>query len=130
MQISDLAKHKIEKAYYAGLSIRAAARFADVAKQTAHTVYRGLAPIQCPCGRQREHKGWCRYRVALSPARREFLFGFVPVRVSTIEHWNAMERETLLKCGVRPKTIQAQVPVAVVTFIKPLTKEMLMRGRA
>lgn len=129
MQINDLERHKLEKAYYAGLSIRAAARFAGVAKQTAHTVYKSLSPIQCPCGRSREHKGWCEYRVALSPARREFLMTLVPVRATTVEHWDFLEHLTLSKCGFRTKT-QAQIPVATVTFIKPLTKEMLMMGRA
>lgn len=55
-----------------GMSIRAAARYAGVARATAHKYSHGVS-ARCPCGDDARHRGWCSYRVSRSPRRRAFL---------------------------------------------------------
>lgn len=61
-------------AFIRGASTRVGARYAGVERQTAKRWFQiwrrqGVDP-RCPCGRPSVHRGWCRYRFKLSPARQ------------------------------------------------------------
>lgn len=59
----------------AGYSIRRIAKMVGLSKVTVNGYIKrfGISRGQCPCGQVGSHQGWCSYRIALSPVRREFL---------------------------------------------------------
>lgn len=86
-------EQKLEAAYRAGLSIRSAAQFADVAKGTARKYFRAYPPMDCPCGRRLPHRGWCSYRVAKSPKRQAILARIAPLKQTTLARWRRESKE-------------------------------------
>lgn len=82
LTIADtLTVYKPEKLYAAqrffqeGHSIRFTAQAVGISKRTAETYRKLLFPstiILCSCGKPAGHKGWCAWRIALSPARQEW----------------------------------------------------------
>lgn len=57
-----------------GMSIRAAARFAGYSRPSAQKwASKWRIHSNCRCGRPASHRGWCSWRLRLSPARRMFL---------------------------------------------------------
>ena len=60
-------------AFECGLSIRAAAKFAECSKNTAKKWHRRWAiSASCGCGKPSIHSGWCRYRLDRSKSRRAY----------------------------------------------------------
>lgn len=56
-----------------GHTIRQVAKEAKVAKHTVNEIAKKLERPACPCGREVEHRGWCKFRFENSPKRQELL---------------------------------------------------------
>jgi transposase-like protein len=73
-RISLEKEDALRAAFAEGLSIRAAARSAGVAKRTAEAYAEILGrPVECRCGKPINHLGWCGPRIAQSPPRQAYL---------------------------------------------------------
>ena len=92
---------KLQECWWAGATIRVAARECGIAKETVHAMYKrleegeseilgdweydggeGMPPtvlvdgklrIACACGQWRGHRGWCSSRLAKSPDRQSLM---------------------------------------------------------
>ena len=73
-QLKPAKAEALRVAFISGLSARAAARKAGVAKETA-SKYREAWGIEaaCACGQPAGHRGWCRERLKGSPSRQRLL---------------------------------------------------------
>lgn len=89
------SQEKLLSAFGAGLSIRAAAAFADVNRKTADRYFKQQPPILCPCGRPLPHREWCSWRVAMSPSRQRFLSSFARggIKNTTLDRWGDLKTQ-------------------------------------
>lgn len=71
--IPELKKKRLISCYLSGYSIRLGARLAEVHKNTARLYYaefkHEFGQVQCPCGLEAGHKGWCAWRFRQSSKR-------------------------------------------------------------
>lgn len=112
----------IENLYYQAFSIRRIASEASVAKNTVMRYMRMMPPILCLCGKPSTHRGWCSYRVSLSPGRQDFLMSFVRIKSPTIIIWNrtAARVRGAIRLGERLAAIDENAQSELRRFYNPL----------
>lgn len=81
----------LERAYISGMSQRTAAKEAGVSRKTSRHRWKDFRKKYgiptCKCGKQSDHKGWCRIRYQASPKRQE------TVRRLHVSRWEKIAAE-------------------------------------
>ena len=75
----------IVKLLQSGESIRHTAELAKANVHTVRRIHREFEiAVACPCGEPANHQGWCKVRLARSPARQEFLRQWHKVQMNAV----------------------------------------------